>query len=142
MIDIGSKFEFPASVLSNFTPNSFTIDGVECASMEGFLQSLKEICQLTGVKAKKRGGKCENWKKTQTLWWQGQKIDRQGVEYQKLLNRAFNELAKNEKFKKALSATDQEVLIHSIGKSNQFETVLTEEEFCSRLMKLRREIAS
>lgn len=40
-MDIGSGSGFPAGSLSNFAPHGFTIDGVECASMEGFLQSLK-----------------------------------------------------------------------------------------------------
>ena len=40
-MDIGSGSGYPAANLSNFHPHQFTIDGVECASMEGFLQSLK-----------------------------------------------------------------------------------------------------
>lgn len=40
-MDIGSGNGFPAANLSNFHPHSFVIDGVECNSMEGFLQSLK-----------------------------------------------------------------------------------------------------
>ena len=39
--DIKAKAPFPAGALSNFALHSFTIDGVHCASMEGFLQSLK-----------------------------------------------------------------------------------------------------
>ena len=38
-MDIGSGSGYPSSTLSNFAPHAFTIDGVECASMEGFLQS-------------------------------------------------------------------------------------------------------
>lgn len=34
-MDIGSKNGYPASALSNFAPHPFTIDGVECNSMEG-----------------------------------------------------------------------------------------------------------
>jgi predicted NAD-dependent protein-ADP-ribosyltransferase YbiA (DUF1768 family) len=40
-MDIGSGNGYPGASLSNFAPHPFTIDGVECASMEGFLQSLK-----------------------------------------------------------------------------------------------------
>ena len=40
-MDIGSGTGYPSAALSNFAPHSFVIDGVECASMEGFLQSLK-----------------------------------------------------------------------------------------------------
>lgn len=40
-IDIWSKSEYPSDVLSNLCGNRFLFDGVECGSMEGFLQSLK-----------------------------------------------------------------------------------------------------
>ena len=55
-MDIGSGNGYPESALSNFAPHKFTIDNVECNSMEGFLQSLKfknpdmqkEVCKLVG----------------------------------------------------------------------------------------------
>jgi predicted NAD-dependent protein-ADP-ribosyltransferase YbiA (DUF1768 family) len=55
-MDIYSKGEYPANVLSNFYPNGFELDGIKCRSMESFLQSLKykntcrqlEICELPG----------------------------------------------------------------------------------------------
>lgn len=40
-MDIGSGNGYPSSALSNFAPHPFILDGVEIASMEGFLQSLK-----------------------------------------------------------------------------------------------------
>ena len=40
-MDIHSKGKYPANALSNFAPHLFILDGVECCSMEGFLQSLK-----------------------------------------------------------------------------------------------------
>jgi len=42
-----------------------------------------------------------------------------------------------EVFQKALLATGNATLTHSIGKSKQNETVLTKTEFCSRLTKIR-----
>lgn len=36
-IDIWSKSEYPANVLSNLNSNGFRFDGVVCGSMEGFL---------------------------------------------------------------------------------------------------------
>lgn len=38
-MDISSGAGYPASSLSNFAPHEFEIDGIKCASMEGFLQS-------------------------------------------------------------------------------------------------------
>jgi hypothetical protein len=32
---------YPSSALSDFAPHRFVLDGVECASMEGLLQSLE-----------------------------------------------------------------------------------------------------
>lgn len=64
-MDIGSGNNYPSAALYNFSPHPFIIDGVECASMEGFLQSLKfknpdmqiEVCKLVGKAAKFKGGK-------------------------------------------------------------------------------------
>jgi predicted NAD-dependent protein-ADP-ribosyltransferase YbiA (DUF1768 family) len=143
-MDIGSGTGWPSAALSNFTPHPFVIDGVECASMEGFLQSLKfkepdmqvEVCKLVG-KAAKFKGKKKKWWRTQTLYWQGQEFKRDSQEYQDLLDRAFNALAQNTGFQKALLATGKATLTHSIGKSKEQETVLTKQEFCSRLTKIR-----
>ena len=143
-MDIGSGTGWPSAALSNFAPHPFTIDGIECASMEGFLQSLKykepdmqiEVCKLVG-KAAKFKGKKKKWWRTQTLYWQGQEFKRDSQEYQDLLDRAFNALAQNTGFQKALLATGKATLTHSIGKSKEQETVLTKQEFCSRLTNIR-----
>jgi len=143
-MDIKSGCGYPASSLSNFCPHPFVIDGIQCNSMEGFLQSLKfkdiemqkYVCSLVG-KAAKFKGKPKKWYKTQILYWLGTEYQRESQEYQDLLDRAYKELFKNETFKKALLSTKDTIITHSIGKSNKKETVLTEQEFCSRLMKLR-----
>jgi predicted NAD-dependent protein-ADP-ribosyltransferase YbiA (DUF1768 family) len=146
-MDIGSGSGFPSATLSNFAPHPFVIDGVECNSMEGFLQSLKfsnpemqkEVCKLVG-KAAKFKGKKKKWWRTQTLHWQGTEIPRDSQEYQDLLDRAFDALAQNSGFRAALLATGNSVLTHSIGKTKITETVLTRQECCSRLTKMREEL--
>lgn len=148
-MDIGSGMGYPANALSNFAPHPFTIDGVECASMEGFLQSLKfkdpeiqkYVCTLVGKQAKYKG-KNKKWWKTQTLYWQGEEIGRHSKEYQELLDRAYSCLSINERFSTALLRTKNAVLTHSIGKNDPTHTILTEQEFCSRLMKIREKIRS
>lgn len=145
--DIGSRAEYPYSALSNFAAHVFVLDGVVCASMEGFLQSLKfadpkvqrQICKLIGREAKFRGKKVEWWQ-NQLLYWQGQAIDRHSSDYQDLLDRAYQALSQNQFFQKALLATGNATLTHSIGKSEPHQTVLTEEEFVSRLIKIRSEL--
>ena len=143
-MDIRSKAGFPAGALSNFAPHPFTIDGVECASMEGFLQSLKfaspdmqaEVCTLVGAKAKKRGAK-KSWRQSQTLFWRGEPIDRDSDAYQALLDRAFDALADNAGFRRALAATGTATLTHTMGRRKQSETILTRREFTSRLHRIR-----
>jgi predicted NAD-dependent protein-ADP-ribosyltransferase YbiA (DUF1768 family) len=143
-MDIGSKNGYPAGALSNFAPHPFVLDGVQCNSMEGFLQGLKfeskemqeYVCTLVGAAAKKKGAK-KNWKQTQRLYWRGKAIKRDSQEYQNLLNRAYNALYENSGFKKALEATNGATLTHSIGKNKIQDTVLTSQEFCSRLTYLR-----
>jgi len=143
-MDIGSGSKYPAGALSNFSPHPFSIDRVECNSMEGFLQSLKfkspemqiEVCKLVGFAAKKKG-RGKNWQQSQILFWRGKEIKRKSQEYQDLLDKAYTQMYKNVKFKKALEASRDSKLTHSIGKSKESETVLTTREFCSRLTKLR-----
>ena len=143
-MDIGSGSGYPSASLSNFAPHPFVIDGVQCASMEGFLQSLKfesvdmqeYVCTLVGKAAKKKGRK-KNWQQSQTLYWRGVPMKRDSDDYQKLLDRAYEALNENTGFRKALEATGNATLTHSIGKNKISETVLTTREFCSRLTKLR-----
>lgn len=147
-MDIGSGKVGPAGGLSNFRPRPFVFDDVECASMEGLLQSFKYdkvhmqkfLCTLTGRAAKKRGSKRNNsWKSKQLLWWNGVAYERNSDEYQELLDRAFIALAtQNKKFQRTLLESGDAVLTHSMGKSKKSDTVLTESEFCSRLMRVRK----
>jgi predicted NAD-dependent protein-ADP-ribosyltransferase YbiA (DUF1768 family) len=144
-MDIGSGHGYPADALSNFAPHPFVLDGIECNSMEGFLQSLKfsnpdmqrEVCKLVGRAAKFKGKK-KNWYVKQVLYWQGKEIPRDSDEYQMLLDRAYMAMAtQNRGFQCALLATQNAALTHSIGKTKINETVLTRSEFCSRLIKIR-----
>lgn len=145
-MNIGSKNGYPSSALSNFAPHPFVFDGVECASMEGLLQSFKfdkthiqeEVCKLVGFGAKKRGqDRNQHWQQRQTLWWKGVAYDRHGDEYQELLDRAYAALATNPGFMRALRATDGMTLTHTMGSRDPRKTVLTQREFCSRLEDIR-----
>ncbi|MBD5132801.1 MAG: hypothetical protein HDT28_09510 [Clostridiales bacterium] len=144
-MDIISSGEYPCNVLSNFYENRFTLDEVECASMEGFLQSLKfrlkrkqrKICALVGRAAKDAGTKKVKWKKTGRLYWNGKKYKRDSVEFDELRRRAYAQLFNNETFRTALMSTVGNNLTHSIGKHDKFDTILTEEEFIGYLTELR-----
>ncbi|WKK95706.1 hypothetical protein VMC263_141 [Klebsiella phage ValerieMcCarty03] len=146
-MDIGSGSSYPSCALSNFAPHKFIYDGVECASMEGFLQSLKfsspemqaHVCTLVGKSAKFKGKK-KRWWPTQTLYWKGVPIHRASEAYQNLLTGAYDALSKNEGFRRALVATRNATLTHSMGKNKISETILTEREFCNQLYRLRNAI--
>ncbi len=147
-MDIRSGKKYPAHALSNFACHPFYLDGVSIQSFEGFLQSLKfkspdmqvEVCKLVGFGAKKRGSK-KNWHRKQILYWQGKEIGRKSDEYQDLLDRAYRAMFEHsESFRNALKASGYANLTHSMGRSNQRETVLTEREFCRRLAQLRAEL--
>lgn len=148
-MDVGSGEKYPAGALSNFTPRKFEVRGIPCNSMEGFLQGLKfknpdmqkEVFSLVGIKAKRKGSK-KNWQRTQTLWFQGEPIARSSKEYQDLIDEAYDALFSNEKAKKTLLASGDANLTHSIGKRDAKKTVLTEREFCSRLMRIRSRLQS
>jgi len=77
--------------------------------------------------------------RNQVLFWKGVEYPRKSVAYQQLLDRAYSALGENAKFKKALLASGSATLTHSIGKRKQADTVLTIQEFCSRLTHLRNE---
>ncbi|NTW22702.1 hypothetical protein HGA34_04160 [Candidatus Falkowbacteria bacterium] len=147
-MEIKSKLPYPAGALTNFAAYFFYLDGVLCASMEGFLQSLltddlalqESVCKLVGIEAKRFGlERIETWKQGKhELNWRGKTYDRHGQEYQELLDRAYAALfIQNESYRKALWDTGTEVLTHSIGVADPNEDILTEEEFCFRLMQLR-----
>lgn len=147
-MDIGSGKTYPSGALSNFAGHRFFLDSVQINSMEGFLQGLKyknadmqvEVCKLIGRAAKMKG-KEKNWHVLQTLYWRGKAIDRHSQEYQDLLDRTYLAMfEQSESFRNALKASGDGVLTHMIGKTDPHETILTCQEFCSRLMKLREKL--
>ena len=149
VIDIHSKGEYPANELSNFYAHHFVFDGVACASMEGFLQSLKfknlkkqkKVCYMVGKEAKLKGQRKFLWKLFGNLYWQGEKIKRNKNEYLPFVLSAYKAMCEqNQNFKNALINTKGKTLKHSIGKSNPQTTVLTEREFIYCLNVLRAEI--
>ena len=141
-MDIRSGYQYPSGELSNFYSHNFIFDGVECNSFEGFIQSIthknierqKEVCLFVGREAKTKGYK--KWFIENKLYWNGVEYDRDSQEYQDLLDRAYNALYDQCKlFRKALASTIGGTLTHIVGTDK--DTLLTREEFCSRLLILR-----
>ena len=146
-LDVCSTAKYPAKALSNFIARNFIFDEVACSSIEGLLQSLKydkvnaqiEMCKMSGIAASQKGKERNNhWKAKGGLWWQNEFYARKSQDYQRLLDRIFLEVAKQcEDFRTALLDTGDLILTHRIGKVNELDTVLTQNELCSRLMKIR-----
>jgi len=117
--------------------------------MESFMQSLKikdrgaqiACCGLPSMAARNYANQQPNWKNTNVLYWLERAYDRNSVDYQLLLAKAFFAMMKSSnKFRKALIDTGNSELIHSIGKKDINETILTEEEFITLLKKCRKYI--
>lgn len=143
-LDIRSNGLYPSNVISNLCSNGFRFDGMVCGSMEGFLQSLKrrdlskqqQICGMRGGNARKMS--VTSWQNDQIVWWKGQAIDRQSVEYLQLIRRAYQAMfEQSERFRAALMTTRGITLVHTSGEQNPYKTILTPSEFCSILTDLR-----
>ena len=145
VIDIDSRGEYPANVLSNLHECPFYFDGVYCASREGLLQAFKtqfvneqvRLCGLSGREAQKSGQQYNNWKDDQFLYWKGKSFERGSQEYQELLKGVFDPENMSLDVIIALLSTDNKKLVHTIGKSDVADTVLTEQEFCALMMNAR-----
>ena len=97
-INIASGGHWPANVLSNFAATPFIVDGVECASAEGFIQALKfpnpemqiHVCSLVGRAAKFKGKKAgRRIKQQRKVWWQGREFEFRSMEHLELIERAL-----------------------------------------------------
>ena len=148
IIDIAYKGKGVQKALSNFTPHAFVIDGVECASMEGVLQSLKyrsdkkqkTVCTLTDFDAKRAGERKFWWKVTGFIHWQGRRIKRDSKEFDELIARAYEQLFCNAEFRQALEEAGDCELKHTMGKHDKKKTILTEKEFIDNLNRLRNKL--
>ena len=146
ILDIYSDHPYPSGALSNFAEYRFTIDGISCAGMEGFLQSLKyfsrkkqkEVCSLFGRTAKKAGQDKKLWKRIGLVHWNGKLYRRQGQAFAALIERAYREMyAQCPDFRQALADSRGITLAHTVGSHDKKQTILTEEEFIYQLNQLR-----
>lgn len=147
ILNIGSKDNRLSKSLSNFEPRNFTIDGVHCASIEGFIQSLKfkdidkqkEVCLTVGPIAKSLGNAAtRDWKNDYILYWQGVEYDRRSDEYEKLITRMYDcVFDQNAEYKKLIKESIPYILIHSMGRSYFYQTTLTQKEFVNQIYRLQ-----
>lgn len=150
-LDIHSRAPYPSNVLSNFYNHQFKIkvDGeiITIGSMESFMQVIKiedvdlqkRVFSMSSIEARQYRTKIKN----NTIWFLGKPVSRFSSNYEKIVKRAFEIMAKqNPYFIKALLDTKSLRLTHSIGKQSKDETILTEQEFVKILMWLRDKYGS
>jgi len=148
-MDIGSKSKWPARQLSNFAVSPFVFDNVVCASMEGFIQALKRKdegiqhygCMLVGIGAKRWGSGPKWWSRPQhkQLFWRGVGFEAHGEQHLLLIEGALRaKFTQHDGSKRALLATNNSNLTHSIGRNNK--TSLKASDFCRLLTKIRTEL--
>lgn len=146
VIDVKYKSEW--SELSNFANHPFELcEGMKYNSIEAFLQSLKfknpkfqkRVANAkTGAEAKKFSNGNYYWSYRNKLFLGNYSINRFEPEYEALITTAFDKMAEsNENFVKALLNTGDKKLIHSVGKTSKWDTVLTRDEYIRQLIRLR-----
>lgn len=142
--NICAKGRHPEDILSNKCNNDFCFEGVQCSSMESFLQSLKY--QDIALQAKicledaNRLGQYDSsdWQKDQVLWWKGEPIQRQSRKYMRLIYKAYNELYLwCARFRDALMGSIGKELLYDTGCNDIHQSVQTDNEFIRILSKLR-----
>lgn len=144
-IDIDYRIEDKYQILSNLADKRFVFDGEHIRSLECVLQSIKivdeteqaKFWQQPGFWCKKQGRNLP-WQGSRLLYWKGVPMDRDSDEYQFFLDRLYSAVyVQHEEFRIALRQSGTEELTHSIGSTDPTFTILTQEEFISRLLVLR-----
>lgn len=142
--DIHPEGRHPEDILSNRCNNNFCHDGVQCACMAAFLQSLKykneklqcDICFTFGDCVCKYS--TSDWQKDQTLWWKGLPMDRHSHEYLDFVSEAYQSMfVWSKRFRDVLMQTEGKQLLYNSGNYDPYKTILTDEEFCKILTDLR-----
>lgn len=145
-LDIGHGESWPANILSNMWPHSFTMGELSYSSMEAFLQSLKfanedeanRISRLPNFEARREGQKGNGWKKTQLLYWGGIEFNRQSDTYTNIVSCAYDHLFdQNWLFRLGIYLTRNVDLDHTMGTNEPSNTVLSRSEFINFLYNVR-----
>lgn len=130
-------------MLSNFDAAAFVIDGVHCASAEGFIMAIMLppddpnralALTLSGKEAKKLGRKAER----QFVWWNGQRFDFRSTAHEALIERALRaKFEQNPGHMAALLSTVGVTLIHDVGHPESPRTSLPAHVFMDILTRIR-----
>lgn len=137
--------DWRAARLSNFSADSFTLDGDTFASAEGFIQGIMwpegdsnrvAAFASTGGKAKRFGATAER----KYVWYRGETIPFGSLAQHALIERAIRaKFTQNHTAMEALVATKGLTLIHDLGKPESPNTSLPAAVLCDILTRIREE---
>lgn len=146
-LDINSRMPGNAGILSNLHKHPFFLNDLYFGSIEGFLQGLRVQCPefqkvvfgKHGIEAK-RFGKVYPIK-NQTLFYRGVAFNRHSEYYSNIVSSAYDAcFDQNRSFQKAIFETKDMTYIHTVGKTDPFDTILTNDEFIGNLLRLRKKL--
>jgi len=143
---LSNSSDWRARKLSNFSSDSFIIDGETMASVEGFIQGIKfpesdsrrqAAFQSSGIDAKRFGKKAER----KFAWWRERAIVYGSKEHHQLIERAIRaKFSQNLDARRALIATEDLALTHDTGKPEPVNSSLPANVFCDILTRIRQEL--
>lgn len=137
-INVGFMIKSPLSrILSNLFPYEFEFRGCKLQSLEGFFQGIKfknpsiqkYVFAYNGLNAYSlKAASDYHWQDEGNLYFQGTLLKRDSAEYEAVVDELYISAAQNPLYRQALKNADR-MLIHSIGKTDKNETVLTRLEY-------------
>ena len=136
-INAGYNLKGLSCNLSNLYPYEFTFRGKKLSSIESFFQGIKfpdkdiqnYVFSYFGVAAVNvRNITDYDWTVTNTLYFDGNSIDRMSKEYDDIIDELYISAVQNPLYRMALLKCDKDI-IHSIGKESKEETTFTRYEF-------------
>lgn len=137
-INIAYMIKSPLSkMLSNLFPYDFEFRGVPVKSLEGFFQGIKfrnselqkTVFAYSGINACYTRAVSDFCRLNDgVLYWQGEPIKRDSAEYAEFVDELYVSALQNPLYRRVLQSVNRP-LIHSIGKTDKRETVLTRYEY-------------
>jgi hypothetical protein len=124
-------------LLSNLFPYEFFFRGFKLNSIECFFQGIKFIDKDLQREVFKYSGKealalqkCSDydWKETGVVYWQGESIVRDSLEYDQIVTELYVSAIQNKFYRNAIKNCRLPI-IHAMGENDKSKTVFTRYEF-------------
>lgn len=146
-VDVGFSLKGSFSkLLSNLFPYTFVFRGKRVSSIESIFQGIKFKDKKNQNMVFKYSGKEayhvklaseQDWRKTGLLFWRGKPIKRFSKEYEDFVDEMYISAIQNPLYRQAILNCADKHIIHTMGETNNKETVLTRFEFEKQLNTLK-----